>query len=100
MPTYSENFGIAIAEAAERKLPIITTKGAPWELIERYNCGWWIDLSVDNLVAALNSSFASSNLEELGENARTMVLDNYSWDCVSEQYLNMYKEVFSESRAL
>ena len=100
LPTYSENFGIAIAEAAERKLPIITTKGAPWQLIERYNCGWWIDLSVDNLVSALNSSFASSNLEELGENARTMVLDNYSWDCVSEQYLNMYKEVFSESRAL
>ena len=100
LPTYSENFGIAIAEAAERKLPIITTKGAPWEDIERYNCGWWIDLSIENLIHSLNSAFTSDNLEELGDNARTMILENYSWDFISLRYINMYKEVYSESTKL
>lgn len=30
LPTYSENFGIAIAEALTAGVPVITTKGTPW----------------------------------------------------------------------
>ena len=31
LPTYSENFGIVIAEALFAEVPVITTKGAPWQ---------------------------------------------------------------------
>jgi glycosyltransferase involved in cell wall biosynthesis len=30
LPTYSENFGIVVAEALYAKVPVITTKGTPW----------------------------------------------------------------------
>jgi glycosyltransferase involved in cell wall biosynthesis len=30
LPTYSENFGIVVAEALYAEIPVITTKGTPW----------------------------------------------------------------------
>ena len=30
LPTFTENFGMAIAEAQAHALPVITTRGAPW----------------------------------------------------------------------
>jgi glycosyltransferase involved in cell wall biosynthesis len=35
LPTYSENFGIVVAEAF--MVEPVTTKGTPWEDLETYN---------------------------------------------------------------
>ncbi len=53
LPTHSENFGMAIAEALAYAVPVITTTGAPWAGLEEHGCGWWIELSEGNLVDAL-----------------------------------------------
>ena len=44
LPTYSENFGMAVAEALASAVPAIVTKGAPWEGLATENAGWWIDI--------------------------------------------------------
>ena len=60
LPSYSESFGIAIAEAMFFGLPIITTTKTPWNVIKRKNLGWFVNPEKEELVIALQNLFNSS----------------------------------------
>ena len=92
LPTYSENFGIVIAEAFACGTPVITTKGAPWKIISSINCGWWIDIGVDPLRIALQDVFNVTmiNLITKGKLGYKYVNDNFKWEIVSNLMVNVY----------
>ena len=60
MPSYSESFGIAIAEAMFFGLPIITTTKTPWSVIKSKNLGWFVNPEKHALESALQNLFKSS----------------------------------------
>lgn len=95
LPTYSENFGIVIAEALYAGLPVVTTKGTPWQELETVRCGWWIETGVDPLVSALKDAFSRSaaELAEMGARGRQLVEDKYTWEAACKEMLNGYREV-------
>ena len=84
LPTYSENFGIAIAEALANQLPVITTTGAPWSELVQHRCGWWVEPGVLGISKALSDAMAceQSELIDMGKRGRQLVIDKYSWDKV------------------
>ena len=89
LPTHTENFGIVIAEALYAGLPVLTTKNAPWEGLQKYNCGWWINLNHNELVAALTKAMNISDAEResMGARGNKFVLANYSWPAIAEKFL-------------
>jgi len=97
LPTYSENFGIVVAEALAVGLPVITTKGTPWEDLNKYNCGWWIDLSVNNLHSTLTTIFLkdSFELKELGENGMKLIEDKYNIEQIGIDIIKLYKKILN-----
>jgi glycosyltransferase involved in cell wall biosynthesis len=93
LPTHSENFGIAIAEALAFGLPVITTKGAPWKELVDHDCGWWIDLGHAELMQCLNGALrlSKAELSAMGEGGRTLMARKYSWRQVAVQMKQSYE---------
>jgi len=94
LPTFSENFGVVVAEALAHGLPVITTRGAPWSDLETYGCGWWVDIGVDPLVNALRGAMALSDAErgEMGQRGRAYV-QRYDWNDIAKQMVEAYRWV-------
>ena len=103
LPTYSENFGIVVAEALWAGVPVITTKGTPWNVLEERTCGWWIDLPNDRqdphdwtaLVSALRSALlmSDSELRDMGNRGRKLVEKKYTWGAVVDAMVEGYKDI-------
>lgn len=100
LPTLNENFGNVVAEAMMCECPVITTTNAPWSCIKEDNCGWWIDLSVENLVQVLVESMSLSDEERhiLGKKARQCIIDRYSLESVAKMTYSLYKWVLKKDK--
>lgn len=107
LPTYSENFGIVVAEALYAGVPVITTKGTPWYELDGYansqlttqnsklKCGWWIDIGVEPLANALSEAMSLSpdELQSMGKRGHTLVEEKYTWDAVVKAMVKGYEEI-------
>lgn len=95
LPSYSENFGMSVAESLASGVPSIVAKGAPWSGLETNGAGWWIDIGVDPLVACLESALALSPeaLKDMGERGRAWMAREYSWQRIGQQMSATYRWV-------
>lgn len=92
LPTYSENFGIGVAEALGAGTPAITTHAAPWRMLERANCGWWIAPGPEALMQALKQACTCSDVERkaMGERGQSQVQERFAPPMVSRSMLDVY----------
>jgi len=95
LPTHSENFGMAVAEALAAGTPAIVTKGAPWAELEQRGAGWWIEIGVDPLVACLEQALAcpTETLEHMGQQGPPWMEQDYSWSVIGRKMALTYQWV-------
>ena len=100
LPTYSENFGIAVAEALANELPVITTTVAPWQDLVEHRCGWWVEPGVPGVCGALNEAMECdpAELREMGQRGRQLVLNKYSWAQIGSTALATSQWLLNQSQ--
>lgn len=84
LPTYSENFGLVVAEALANEIPVITTTGAPWQDLVEHRCGWWVPPGISGVAVALTEAMNldPAELRRMGRRGRKIIVEKYSWNSI------------------
>ena len=95
LPTHSENFGMAVAEALAAGCPVVTTKGAPWADLPEQRAGWWIDIGIEPLRLALDEAMSKHprELMAMGARGRAWMERDFSWGEIAARMIESYRWV-------
>ena len=96
--SHSENFGLAIAEALSFGLPVITTYNTPWKNLNKYKCGWCIDLKMKKIVKTLETAMSLNNKQKLsmGKRGRAWVIRDFSDQSIGIKMQSVYNWILKK----
>lgn len=98
LPSFAENFAVAVAEAMAVGLPVIVTPQvqiAPEILAAK--AGLVVEGEVKTVAKAIATLLASPQLrQELGDNGKQLVKTRYSWDAIAGHLISVYQTIINE----
>lgn len=99
LPSKSENFGMVVPEALSYGVPVIASKGTPWENLIRYKCGWWIENSIEIIADTLELALKISEKERLkmGQNGKDMIDNLYSTKVIAGKMYMLYQWMLNKA---
>ncbi|APR80068.1 Glycosyltransferase [Minicystis rosea] len=97
MPSFTENFGLAIAEALAHGVPVIAGKGTPWSGLESNDVGRWTPNDPESLADAI-VSMRTRPLVEMGARGRAWMEREFGWGRVATDMRALYDRLVAEGR--
>ena len=97
VPSDFENFGNIVTEALVRGVPVIASTGMPWQELEKFHCGWWINNDQDSIDKTLLDAYNTSPKELLlmGENGKRLIKEHYSVQVLGEKMKLLYEWIIN-----
>jgi glycosyltransferase involved in cell wall biosynthesis len=92
LPSFSENFGIAVAEAMVVGLPVVVTPDIQISPeIAAASAGVVVEGQIAPLTNAIAQLLSSPELrQQLGENGRLLASQRYSWQAIAQNLISIY----------
>ncbi len=97
LPSYYENFGIAVAEAMATGTPVVISDRVHiWQEIQSAAAGWVSSCDLSQLTQTLRQVLQNpSDWQEKGINARNLVQNQYSWNAIAKQMVTAYQGILN-----
>jgi glycosyltransferase involved in cell wall biosynthesis len=94
LPSYYENFGIAVAEAMAVGTPVVISDGVDLHpAVQQTESGWITSPTREGLTLALETALQDAGERQCrGDNARQLAQDRYSWDSIARKMLAVYEK--------
>jgi glycosyltransferase involved in cell wall biosynthesis len=96
LPSFSENFGIAVAEAMAHGVPVLTTTRTPWHRIDTMGCGACIQLDTADLSAEI-LQLLDQDLPTMGARGRAWMRQEFSTQTMVQQFVQLYQDCVARS---
>lgn len=98
LPSFSENFGIAVAEAMAARLPVVITPQVQIASeIAAAEAGLIVEGEVEALAGAISKLLSSPNYRhQLGENAARMANRRYCWQAIAQNLTSVYSSIIQQ----
>jgi glycosyltransferase involved in cell wall biosynthesis len=92
LPSHVENFGIVVAEALARGVPVIASQGTPWSRLETVGCGLWVNNNPASLAVAIRR-ISQMPLIDMGQSGREWMQREFGWNTIAGRMVHLYREV-------
>lgn len=95
LPSYYENFGIAVAEAMAAGVPVVISDQVHIHPdIQTGNAGWVCSCDVDDLTEQLRAACTQPEERlQRGKQAQLWAREHYSWHAIARRAIAIYREI-------
>lgn len=99
LPSHSENFGLVVAEALIRGVPVLSSDGAPWRGLDLHDAGRcvpWNDFprALDGLLAE-----SAERLADRGARGARWAREAFAWTATARTLFAFYEQLRASRRA-
>jgi glycosyltransferase involved in cell wall biosynthesis len=99
VPSHTENFAQVVAEALAHAVPVLASKGTPWQKLEEIGCGLWVDNDAGSLALAIER-MANMPLTEMGRRGRAWMAREFSWQARAAEMMLLYRSSVQATTSL
>jgi len=91
LPSFSENFGMTVAESLSVGTPVLTTKGTPWSSLVNKGAGFWVDNDIESLIFYLREALQDVlKLRGMGINGKKWMTQDFAWHVIAQDMADFY----------
>jgi len=96
LPSHNENFGNVYLESLAAGTPIIASTNTPWQMVEDFKCGKWVNNSIQETKNAMETMLVSIN-EKTSIQAKKLS-NEFGWDSIAKQFKEVFTSMLKEKK--